>query len=183
MAENPLQGIPPEITAGDTVTWRRDGGDYPASDGWVLAYTLLSAAAVFNVTATPDGDDYLITVPIAVSATWTAGMYRVQEYVTSGDGTQRYTLATYTLQVLPNAAAATAGMDTRSHAQIVLDAIKGYLETKAPVYASMEINGRKLGYYPLADLLKLRDRYANMVATEQRMASGRFGGNRILAVL
>jgi|SRR6185437_6203202 len=183
MAENPLQGIPSEITAGDTVSWARTGGDYPASAGWVLAYTLLSATAVFNITADANGDDYLIDVPLATSATWGAGAYRVQEYVTSADGTQRYTLGTYTLQVLPNAAAATVGMDTRSHAQIVLDNIKAYLETKAPVYASMEINGRKLGYYPLVDLLKLRDRYAMMVATEQRLASGRTGGNRILAVL
>ncbi|MEO7066263.1 MAG: hypothetical protein ABI114_05115 [Rhodanobacter sp.] len=183
MAENPPQGIPTEVTAGDTISWRRIGGDYPASAGWVLAYTLLSAAAVFNATATPDGDDFLIDVPAATSAAWAAGSYRVQEYVTSSDGTQRFTLATYALQVLPNAAAATAGMDTRTHAQIVLDSINAYLETKAPVYASMEINGRKLGYYTLADLLKLRDRYAMMVLTEQRIASGKTGGNRILAVL
>src|SRR6185312_2016653 len=56
-------------------------------------------------------------------------------------------------------AAATGPVDTRSHAQKVLDAINAWLESKAPVAGSFEISGRKISYYPLADLLKLQSRY------------------------
>lgn len=183
MAPTPVQNIPAQITAGDTVTWSRRAGDYPATAGWVLGYTAISSTAVHNWIGTADGDDYVVTLDTATTAAWTAGPYRVQEYVTSSDGSQRFTLATYNINVLPNLAASTGGLDTRSHAQKVLDSINAYLETKTPVYANMEINGRKIAWYPLPDLLKLRDRYALMVATEQRQASGRRGGNRILAVL
>jgi hypothetical protein len=173
--------IPAEITAGDTVSWQQAGGDYPASAGWALAYTLVSSTKVLQVSATADGDDYAVTVDAATTAAWDAGSYRVQAYVTKG--TDRHTIGTGLVRVLPNLAAATGGLDTRTHAQKVLDAINGWLESQAPVYGAMEINGRKISYYPLADLLKLRDRYQLAVNTEQRLAGGGLGGNRILAVL
>lgn len=181
MADIPPSIIPAQITAGDTAVWSRSGGNYRASDGWTLSYAFVGIASVYSAHADADGDDYLVTIAATATLGWQPGAYTVQEYVTKGD--ERHTLSTARLQVLPNLAAATAGMDTRSHAQKVLDAINAWLETKAPVYGAMEINGRKISYYPVADLLKLRDRFRREVLTEQRLASGRLGGNRVLAVL
>ena len=171
--------IPAEVTAGDSVSWRRAGGDYPASDGWQLSYTLVSATKAYTVNAAADGDDYLVTVDASTSTSWDADLYRVQAYVTKD--AERHTVGTSLLRVQPNLAAATGGLDTRTHAQKVLDAINTWLESKAPVAGAMELDGRKVSWYPLPDLLKLRDRYRAEVAAEQRKGSGR--GARILAVL
>jgi hypothetical protein len=64
----------------------------------------------------------------------------------------------------------------------MLDAINAWMESKAPVAGSMEINGRKIAYFPLPDLLKLRDRYRAEVAREETGA-GKTVGTRILTVL
>lgn len=181
MADIPPSIIPAQITAGDTAQWSRPGGNYRASDGWTLAYAFVGTGAVYSAEAVADADGYLVTIAATDTASWQPGAYTVQEFVTKGD--ERHTLSTARIQVLPNLAAATTGMDTRSHAQKVLDTINAWLETKAPVYGSMEINGRKISYYPVADLLKLRDRFRREVLTEQRLASGWLGGNRVLAVL
>ena len=171
--------IPAELTAGDSASWLRTIPDYPASAGWALAYTLVSASAVFTIAATADGDSFAVSVGASASAAWAAGSYRVQETVTRDD--ERHTVATTTLRVLPDLAAASSGVDTRTHAQKVLDSLNAWLESKAPVAGAMELNGRKISWYPLPDLLKLRDRYRAEVAAEQRAGTSR--GARILAVL
>ncbi|MFK2904568.1 hypothetical protein ISP17_11380 [Dyella ginsengisoli] len=182
MADNLSCSIPAQITAGDTAIWQRPGGNYRASDGWTLAYAFVGTASVYSATAAANGDDFLVTIAASATATWAPGAYSVQEYVTNG--TERHTLSTTRVQVLPDLTAVpSGGLDTRSHAQKVLDAINGYLETKAPVYGAMEINARKISYYPVPELLQLRDRFRREVLTEQRVASGQRGGNRILAVL
>ncbi len=173
--------MPAAITAGDTAIWRRELADYPASAGWELAYTLVSATKVFNVTAAADGDGYLVTVDASTTAAWDVGTYKVAEYISNG--AERHTLGTISVLVQANLAAATAGADTSTHAQRVLASINGWLESKAPVYGAMEINGRKISYYPLTELLALRDRYQRDVAREERLASGGGPGRRILAVL
>lgn len=181
MADTSPCSIPAQITAGDTVTWQRSLADYPAGDGWTLAYTLVSSSKAYSFSAANDGDDYVISVDANTTAAWDAGSYRITEYVAKGS--ERYTLGNYTLQVLPDLAVATAGIDTRTHEEKVLASINGWLESKAPVYGSMEINGRKISYYPIADLLVLRDRYAREVARQQRIKCGGGPGHRILAVL
>lgn len=156
---------PSEVRAGDTVQWRRTLADYPASEGWALKYVLVSATAAYNATASADGDDYLLTVDAAATAAWAAGRYALTEYVVKD--AQRFTLATTQLQVLPDLAAATGGLDTRTHARKVLDAIEAWMESRAPVAGMLEIAGRRIQHYPLADLLALRDRYRAEVARER----------------
>jgi hypothetical protein len=169
--------IPFEIRVGDTTRWRRDFADYPASAGWSLAYTLIGSAGAQAFSAVADGDGFTITISAVDSSTWTAGSYTVTEYVTNG--AERVTLNSVPVRVLADLAAATAAADLRTHARKVLDAIEAWLESKAPTSAGFEIAGRKLQNYPLADLLKLRDRYRAEVLREERAALG-FGPVRIL---
>ncbi|MET3652485.1 hypothetical protein [Dyella japonica] len=173
--------IPDQVAAGDTLQWTRAGGAYPPSDGWTLQYTLVGTAAVYNVTAVADGDDYAVKVPAADTKEWEPGTYRVQEYVT--DGTDRFTLGSSLLTVTPDLAGATAGIDTRTHARKVLDSINGWLESRAPVAGNFEINGRKISYYPLPDLIKLQTRYQMLVTREEAAARGQVVGTRIRMVL
>jgi acetyl-CoA carboxylase carboxyltransferase component len=101
----------------------------------------------------------------------------VQATVTQG--AERYTVGVFPVCVLANLAALTAGTDLRTHARKVLDAINAWLESKAPVAATMEVAGRRLDHYALGDLLALRDRYRAEVYREERAAAGK-GTARIL---
>jgi hypothetical protein len=76
------------------------------------------------------------------------------------------------VRVLPNLAAATAGADLRTHAEKVLAGIEAYLEGKASSgwAASLEIAGRKLSEYALAELLKLRDTYRAEVSSARQIS-------------
>lgn len=162
--------VPAELRAGDTARWTRELSDYPASQGWSLGYKLVTSTAVYSFSASANGDAFDITVAAATTAAWTAGLYQMQEYVSKAG--ERYTLGTTPLRILPDLAALASGLDVRSHARKVLDAINAWLEAKAPTAASFEIAGRKLQNYSLADLLALRDRYRAEVAREDQVASG-----------
>lgn len=168
--------IPQQIRAGDTARWRRNLGNYPADDGWQLTYAVVGPTAVHSVAATPDGAAHKVEVLASASAAWEPGIYRVQEYVAKG--VDRYTLSVVSLRVLPDLAASN-GLDTRTHARKVLDAIEAWLERKAPTAASFQYEGRRLENYPLPELLALRDRYRAEVRSEDAADSG-LGGRRML---
>lgn len=164
--------LPSEIRAGDTLRWRRSLSDYPASAGWQLRYTLISATAVHSFASTGDGDAHWVVVAASTTANWEAGIYRLVEAATLG--TERYTLGERTVRVLPDLASAVSGVDTRTHAEKVLAAIESYLEGKAGTgwAASLEVAGRKLSEYPLSDLLRLRDLYRAEVSRDRQQAAG-----------
>lgn len=165
MAGDTPSSIPQEIRAGDTVRWRRELTDFPPGEDWQLSYTAVSTTEVHTVAAAADGSGHLVSIPAATTKSWTPGTYRVQEYVTKGD--ERFSLSAVNLRVLPDLAAMEAGADLRSHARKVLDAIEAWLESKAPVAGSLEVAGRKISHYPIADLLALRDRYRSEVRSEE----------------
>ena len=64
---------PSDIVAGDTIEWYRTDltGDFPASGGWTLAYTLRLRSGTGNkitVNAAASGDAFLVTILAATSA-------------------------------------------------------------------------------------------------------------------
>lgn len=120
---------PSEITAGDTIQWKKTLSDYPASAGWALKYRFINSAAKYDITAAADGDDHLVTIAAATSAGYTAGTYTWTRRVEKG--TERYTLGSGTVEILPDLAAKTTAFDNRSHAKTMLDAIEATLEGKA----------------------------------------------------
>lgn len=176
---------PTQVNAGDTVQWtRQDLTDYLATDGWALSYVLINSTSKITINAASDGSAYAVTVAAATTAGWTAGLYSWQAYVTKT--TERFKIDEGSMEVLPNFAAAST-YDSRSHAKTVLDAIEAVLESRATVdQESYSIMGRSLKRTPMADLLKLRDRYAALYAAEknaENAKNGRPGKNRILARL
>jgi len=177
MTEAITSSVPGSIRAGDTIRWRRELSDFPASDGWQLSYAFVGRTSAHSATAVADGDAFVVTLTASATAAWTAGAYRVQETVAKGD--ERFTVATTSLQVLQDLAAVDAsGADTRTHARKVLDALEAWLESKAPVAGSIEIAGRKISHYDITDLLTFRDRYRAEVRREEAAAAGR--GSRLL---
>lgn len=171
--------IPGRVVAGDSLSWSRSFDDYPVSAGWALSYTLIGAA-VYSFNAVADGEAFLVTVTSTDSGKWGAGTYRLAEILTNGD--QRVTVGTTTLIVAPDPATAAAGGDVRTHAEKMLANIEAWLESRAPTAGALEINGRKIQNYPLAELLSLRDKYAAMVKREQAVP-GSIAGTRILVRL
>ena len=65
-------------------------------------------------------------------------------------------------------AAATGGLDARSHAQKTLEALEAWIEGRDIAVAEYRIGDRLLKTIPIPDLLILRDRYRR----EVRAASG-----------
>lgn len=120
---------PQQLTAGDSISWKISLADFPASGGWYLKYTLLSSAGKISIQSTADGDDHLVQVTATTSAAWVAGTYTMQRMVTNN--TDRYTLDTRTVQILPDLSAASGATDTRTQARRALDAINAVLEGRA----------------------------------------------------
>jgi len=170
---------PIAIRAGDSLAWRRVLADYPA-DVWTLSYTLINSSAKITITASASGQDHVIDVPAATSAAYAAGWYDYTAQV--ADGTDRVTIKTGRIEVLPDLSAETT-YDNRSHARKMLEAIEAILEGKA---TAGQINIIQTDFrerstrYDTAGLQVMRDRYRADVAAEdnaERIRNG-LGSNR-----
>lgn len=170
---------PSRIVAGETAQWITQLPDYPASEGWTLTTTLVSAANRYTITATALGDEYLSTASAATTAAWVAGNYALRSQVASGGDV--FTVRDYPRVVIAPAYGVT--VDARSTARKALDAIDAVLEGRASsAVADYTINGRSLRYIPVPELLMLRDRYRVDVAREDaaaRVAQGLQPAGRI----
>lgn len=171
---------PQEVTAGDTVKWNRSFSDYPANDGWVLSYKLLNAAGKIEITAGASGADHAVNVAAATTAGWAAGSYNWQAYVTKA--AERYVVDEGQMVVQANFATLNT-LDSRSHNKKVLDSINAVIENRATLdQESYSIMGRALKRTPMADLLKLKDKYQALYNAEQNaenVRNGAAGKNRI----
>lgn len=158
---------PTTLLAGDTAKWLKTLADYPATEGWVLSYTLVSAAARITFSATTSGSDYLVSVPAATTSAWLAGAYEWRAQVSKAG--EVFTVASGSTTVQASFASA---IDGRSHARKALANIEAYLENAGNLTAAMyEIAGRKLHRINLPELLALRDKYKGEVAREDAAAS------------
>lgn len=177
---------PAKIIAGDTAKWTKSLPDYLPAESWVLTYAFVVAGAQIQVTATDNGDGaHLVSVPIATTAAWAAGEYQWQAYVTKAG--ERYTVAKGKVKVETNFDAEASGFDGRSHAQIMLDAIKARLEGRATDnqldLISTAINGRSAQREPTSELIKLSNHFKIEVKKEQQannINNGLGSGGRIL---
>jgi hypothetical protein len=162
--------FPANFTAGTTFDQLTTLTAYPATAGWSLV-VLLRGPGAYNLAATPEGAQHRLTVAASATAAWAPGRYTYTVrairagFVVAVDVGQ--------IEILPDPAAQSAGVDIRSHAQIVLDNIEAVLEKRATQdQQRYTINNRELWRTPIADLLLLRDRYAAIVAKERRKARG-----------
>ena len=186
MATTPTQE-PASVIAGDTITWQKTFSDYPASAGWALKYRLLNASGKIDITATASGDNHLVAVTAASSATWTAGTYDYIGWVEKGSGptAERYTVSTGRLTVTANMAAANT-YDGRSDARIIYEALLAAYKSAAAsraYVAEYEIAGRRMKFASRAEWLQELNFWKAQVAAEDRaakIADGLGGGARVL---
>lgn len=163
---------PANIIAGDTAKWVKSLADYPASAGWGLVYTFINAAGKFTLTASAQGDDFLIVAAANTSAAWLPGEYQWRAQVSKAG--EVYTVASGRTVVAPSFGAAT--LDGRSEARKMLEAIEATLGGRASsATAEYEIQGRSLKYIPIPELLQLRDRLRADVVREDAAAAAAAG--------
>lgn len=161
---------PAELVAGDTWKWKRSLSDYSAAAGWSLRYVFTSASAEqrFTFDSVADGADHLVSRATTDTDDIIPGIYQWAAFVRNGS--ERYQVATGTLNVRPNLEGARP-FDVRTHPQKVLDAIEAVLENRATKdQEEYEIAGRRLKRTPIKDLLVLRDTYKAELANADETA-------------
>jgi hypothetical protein len=161
------------ITAGDSLKFTVSLSDYPASAGWVLSYRLIprAAGAVITFAAGASGDDHLVALNAAATASWAAGDYTSAAFVALG--ADRFTIDSESSQVTirPNLGTVSTPIDLRSQAEIALAAVRAKLGGKATdAVESYRINDRELRFYSLTELVRLEQKLASDVAREQLAA-------------
>lgn len=175
---------PTSFTAGDTIAWLISLSDYPATDSWVLKYRLINAAGKIDIISSASGADHAINVTAATSAGYAAGTYDWQSYVEKG--TERYTIKTGRLQILPNLAAQAAGYDNRSQPRRILEALLTAYESASGSRGFVQeysINGRTMRFNNKADWIKEINFWKAEVAAEERATrinAGLGAGNKLL---
>ncbi len=173
-----MGAIPSNIGAGVTFKVTVNQPNYPAPE-WDLELFMRGASSV-DLSASADDDQHVLTATAAVTATWKPGRYRYELRAKRGDDT--LSIETGELIIAPDLAAQGAGFDGRDHARKVLDAIEAVIEGRASIdQQSYTINNRSLQRTPIADLLKLRDRYRAEVQAKKSARRG-FGMGRTIKV-
>ena len=164
---------PTSLYAGDTWTWTRDGGAYPA-DTYTLTYYLRNAKSKIDVNAIADGTMFSVSIPASTTATYRPGRYEWIARVSGPAGS--FTVGSGSMEVLPNLGLGVL-QDGRSHARKVLDAIEAVIENRATLdQSSYSIGGRSLSRMAVSELISFRDRYKAMVIAEERAARIQSGG-------
>ncbi|MGH8519869.1 MAG: hypothetical protein ACREU9_00185 [Gammaproteobacteria bacterium] len=162
---------PAVITAGDTVKWTRTLDHYPATGGWVLTYALRGAGKI-DLTAAASGADHAITISAAATAAYTAGFYTWQAYATKAATSERYPVASGTLEIEPNLAAVTASTyEWRTEAKIIYDqlvaAYKTYTTSQGHVQ-EYTIGSRRMTFRSAAEIIKQIEYWKAQVQAEER---------------
>lgn len=163
--------VPSTMRAGDTIEWDESVSDYPAGNGYTLAFSLRSQGkAPITITANSNGNDYAISVAPANTTAWTPGNYYYQAYVfmsSNGVVTEKHTLQAGQVEILANLTAADSQLDPRSHAKKCLDAIEAVLEGRATrSELSYSIAGRSISLMTPSEIVEWRDYYSKEYADE-----------------
>lgn len=172
--------IPSLITAGDSAAWADDAfadalGNPVDATAYVLSYSLrgpVSAASV-DITGTALGTGWAFALTTAQSTAlntaattarwyWQAYATKAGTRLTAGDGQ---------LVVRPNLASLNGvTFDGRSQAEQILTTVESALAARISGDGVTEytIGNRSLKKEPMAELIKLRDRYRTIVSRERK---------------
>lgn len=158
---------PLAFTAGDSLKWTRGFPEYPASDGWTLAYVLNNQSnryAVASGDITADADVFDVAIPSTETKNWVPGYYLWVAVLTNTGTGQRVTGAAGRVIVQADILDATAPVDTRAHVEIALENVRITLSGRATDgVQEYKIGDRELRRYTIDELIKLEAYYATKV--------------------
>jgi len=162
---------PTRFFAGVTVQWIKSLADFPAAT-WTLKYVLVGESNI-EVTATADGSDFDVTIPIATTEVAAVGTYRLIGYVQDDPTTPtvRHQVYEGQCEIVLNPAFQAAGQqggETRSFWRQVRDNLKSIITGKsAQSMSSYQIAGRNVNKMSWAEILDAYDRASVMVKQEE----------------
>lgn len=168
--------IPTELRAGDSLAFTAVDLEHPASAGWAMTVHFVSATERVSVVGVADGDGFAFSLTAAASALIAAG--RVAWVAVATKDTDRSTLFDSWIQILPDLAGtgAASGLDTRSFAERQLELIEARLSGMASSaqlekQVSTAQGSMALKYVPMGDLLVMRSKLRDEVASEKDAAA------------
>lgn len=178
---------PTTLRAGDTWTWKKSLGDYPAGQGWSLRYVFANADQRFQIDSAADGDDHLIAEAAADTEDRIAGSYRWA--CLAINGAQRFTIGEGPVEIKPNLAG-DRPFETRSTARQIYDglvaAYRERVDNGRSLVGAYSIAGRTMQYQDAAEFRKDLAYWKSIVDAEtaaENQAAGRASGNRLKVTL
>ena len=166
-------GEPLAVRAGETVTWQRELPEFSATDGWSLKYRLIWRAAGITpveITAVGAGSSYTVRVEATTTANWAAGEASLWAYVErTTTVTERVSLQTTALSILPNLLTATSA-DDRSSTRRTLDDLRAALDSYSGERGHVQsytIGDRTMAFRSSDEILKLITYYERQLLREQ----------------
>jgi len=115
----PATQEPLQITAGDTVSFLKTLGDYPAGAGWGLTYEA-SGAVNYEFTSVASGNSHQLTVAAAITAGWLPGDYQLLGYAVNAGTAERRQIYQASLTIRANIPAGAAAPQTHAQKMIAL---------------------------------------------------------------
>lgn len=173
---------PETFSAGDSLSWKKSLADFVPADGYSLTYCFRGLNLTsLDVTSTASGATHLVTIATDASASLIPGEYTVAGYaVKSGERVEIYR---GTVAVTQNIFTIEAGKDTRTQARRILDNVEAVIEGRASSsILGSTVDGTRLDRIPMVDLIMLRDKYKQLVLSEQQLEkirSGRAASNSV----
>lgn len=160
---------PTEFYAGDTVKWTRRFQDFPAGDGWTLAYKFGNkerSIPVDPADITTSNDEFVIVIPAEQTAALNPAQYQLTGTVTKG--TDRYVVAHGVVRVRQNPGGeGQEPFDYRTQNQRVYESICAMIEGREDVEEHTMSDGRHLRNMAMTDLLHWQQVYAGRVMKER----------------
>lgn len=179
------QKFPNNITAGNTLVFTIDSDTHSPDDGYSAVLYLRGpsqGSPMFNVefyARAVYGDQFKFVISATETAKLSEGryLYAIVAYKVGSPSSlygspsvMQFTIEQGDTYVAPRADLNTE-TDFRTHAEIVLDNIEAVIENRATKDQKLyKINQRELERTPIADLLKLRDKYKSIVLAESKQA-------------
>lgn len=166
--------FPSSITAGLTLDRRAIAAAYPAPE-WRLQAVLRGPGLIGTLQAEPDGHNHRFRVSAAETAKWVPGDYWYSVRALQGETVLELEAGKISVQI--DLAQEGTGFNGASHTERVLAAIEAVLERRATLdQEEYRINNRELKRTPIADLLRLRDRYRMELQRAKAARNGKLFG-------
>lgn len=178
---------PETLIVGDRWVWKREDllSTYP-SDTYGLTYKFSkdtggTSGNTLSITATATSTAYVVEVSSTTTANLGDGTYLWQAYITRTSDSERETLTTGTVEVVPNFSAISS--DLRSFAKKCVDNLEAVIQNRASIdQASFSIGTRSLSRMSPEELHIMYDKYKAIYERETKLArikSGKKSGTTI----
>lgn len=175
--QQPFRSVPPEVRAGDAVSWEITLGDYP-NPPYTLGYSFSAvinnapvrfAIAAGDITGDANGN-WSISVPSSESKNWQAGYYIWLCYVLDAQQ-NRTVIAQGRVKVLPDVIGSSSPIDPRTKNEKLLGAIDDLIHgrpTNAQDIQEYELQGRRVVRMKISELMYWRGIVAGWVRRERK---------------